>query len=307
MDKLIEAIIAKDYNPTVAGLDPKLDYVPEYIVDECLKNAADPFEGAAEALFQFNKTLIDSLCDIVPAVKPQSAYYEMYGVPGLICLQRTMDYAKSKGMYVILDVKRGDIGATAEAYSHAYIGKTAIGGRELRAFGPDSLTVNPYLGTDGLKPFVKDAEENDKTLFILVKTSNPSSGELQDLVIDGEHIYEKTAALVRTLGEPSVGKHGYSRVGAVVGATYPQQIKELRAKMPNTFFLVPGYGAQGGKAQDVALAFDKNRLGAIVNSSRGIMCAYKKGGWKPEQFGEAARAEAIRMRDDILSALGGTK
>ena len=304
MDKLIEAIIAKDYNPTVVGLDPKLDYVPEYIVDECLKKAADPFAGAAEALFRFNSALIDSLCDIVPAVKPQSAYYEMYGIQGLMCLQRTMEYAKSKGMYVILDVKRGDIGATAEAYSRAYIGKTVIGGQEYRAFCPDSLTVNPYLGTDGLKPFVKDAEENDKTLFVLVKTSNPSSGELQDLAVDGGRIYEKTAALVRALGEPSVGAHGYGKVGAVVGATYPEQLKELRAKMPNTFFLVPGYGAQGGKAQDVALAFDKNRLGAIVNSSRGIMCAYKKGDWRPEQCAEAARAEAIRMRDDILGAIG---
>ncbi len=302
MDKLIEAIIAKDYNPTVAGLDPKLDYVPEFILKECL-NEENPFEGAAKALLEFNKTLIDNLYDIVPAVKPQSAYYEMYGVEGLKCLQKTMEYAKSKGMYVILDVKRGDIGATAEAYSHAYIGKTVIGGKEYRAFTPDGLTVNPYLGTDGLKPFVKDAEENDKSLFVLVKTSNPSSGELQDLSAEGEHIYEKTAALVRTLGEGSIGKYGYNRVGAVVGATYPAQIKELREKMPNTFFLVPGYGAQGGKAEDVALAFDSNRLGAIVNSSRGIMCAYKKGDWKPEQFGEAARAEAIRMRDDILGAL----
>ncbi len=302
MDKLIEAIISKDYNPTVAGLDPKLDYVPEYILKKHL-NEENPFEGAANALYEFNCGLIDAMCDIVPAVKPQSAYYEMYGIEGLKCLQKTMDYAKAKGMYVILDVKRGDIGATAEAYSHAYIGKTEIGGKEYRAFTPDSLTVNPYLGTDGLKPFVKDAEENDKSLFILVKTSNPSSGELQDLEINGEKIYEKTAALVRTLGESSIGKCGYNRVGAVVGATYPAQIKELREKMPATFFLVPGYGAQGGKAEDVALAFDKNRLGAIVNSSRGIMCAYKKGDWKPEQFGEAARAEAIRMRDDILKYL----
>lgn len=299
MDKLIEAIIAKDYNPTVVGLDPKLDYVPKYILDKYI-NDTDPYAGAAQALFEFNKTIIDSLCDIVPAVKPQSAYYEMYGIEGLICLKRTMEYAREKGMYVILDVKRGDIGATAEAYSHAYIGKTVIGGKEYRSFSPDSLTVNPYLGTDGLKPFVKDAEENDKSLFILVKTSNPSSGELQDLIIDGEHIYEKTAAIVRSLGENSIGKYGYNKVGAVVGATYPAQLKELREKMPNTFFLVPGYGAQGGKAEDVALAFDKNRLGAIVNSSRGIMCAYKKGDWKEEQFGEAARAEAIRMRDDIL-------
>lgn len=302
MDKLIQAIKAKDYNPTVVGLDPKLDYIPKYILDKYITDK-DPYVGAARALFEFNKALIDSLCDIVPAVKPQSAYYEMYGIEGLVCLKRTIEYAQSKGMYVILDVKRGDIGATAEAYSCAYIGKTVIGGKEYRSFTPDSLTVNPYLGTDGLIPFVKDAEENGKSLFVLVKTSNPSGGELQDLVVDGEHIYEKAAAIVRGLGESSIGEYGYSRVGAVVGATYPQQLKELREKMPNTFFLVPGYGAQGGKAEDVALAFDKNRLGAVVNSSRKIMCAYKKGGWKEEQFGEAARAEAVRMRDDILKYL----
>ncbi len=300
MDKLIEAIISKGYNPTVVGLDPKLDYVPRFILEKYITEE-DPFGGAAAALFEFNKTVIDSLCDIVPAVKPQSAYYEMYGTEGIKCLKKTMEYAQEKGMYVILDAKRGDIGATAEAYSHAYLGVTAIGERKYRAFSPDSLTVNPYLGTDGLRPFVKDAEENDRSLFILVKTSNPSGVELQDLIVDGEHIYEKTAALVRGLGEESIGKYGYSRVGAVVGATYPEQISELREKLPNTFFLVPGYGAQGGKAEDVALAFDKNRLGAIVNSSRGIMCAYKKGAWKEEEFGEAARAEAIRMRDDILS------
>lgn len=300
MDKLIDAIIKKNYNPTVVGLDPKLDYVPQYILDKYLTEA-DPYRGAAMALFEFNKTLIDNLYDIVPAVKPQSAYYEMYGIEGLICLKRTMEYAAEKGMYVILDVKRGDIGATAEAYSHAYIGKTKIAGGEYRSFSPDSITVNPYLGTDGLKPFVSDALLHDKEIFVLVKTSNPSSGELQDIVAEGEPIYEKTAAIVRTLGESSVGKYGYNKVGAVVGATYPKQLKELREKMPNTFFLVPGYGAQGGQAQDVALAFDKNRIGAVVNSSRGIMCAYKKGDWKEEEFGQAARAEAVRMRDDILS------
>lgn len=299
MEQLISAIRAKSYNPTVVGLDPKLDFVPQYLLDACLKDE-DPYAGAAKALWEYNKVLIDHLYDIVPAVKPQSAYYEMYGIAGLLCLQKTMDYAAKKGMYVILDVKRGDIGATAEAYSHAYIGKTAIGGKEYRSFTPDSITVNPYLGTDGLKPFVADAKACDKSIFVLVKTSNPSSGELQDLCVDGVPIYEKTAALVRDLGADSVGESGYSRVGAVVGATYPEQLRELRKAMPQTFFLVPGYGAQGGKAEDVALAFDTNGLGAVVNSSRGIMCAYRKDDWKDEAFGEAARAEAIRMRDDIL-------
>ncbi len=304
MDRLIEKIIEKDYNPTVAGLDPKLDYVPDFIKVPCMEKAGENYaKGAADAIWEFNKVLIDNLCDVVPAVKPQSAYYEMYGIEGLICLQKTIAYAKEKGLYVILDVKRGDIGATAEAYSAAYIGETKYGDKSARSFGPDSVTVNPYLGTDGLKPFVKDAEAYDKDIFILVKTSNPSSGELQDLKIDGTPIYEKTAAIVDMLGKDNIGKYGYNRVGAVVGATYPEQIKELRAVMPNTFFLIPGYGAQGGKAEDCALAFDKNGLGGIVNSSRGIMCAYKKGDWKDEDFGLAARAEAIKMKEALKACI----
>lgn len=296
MDKLIEKIIEKDMNPTVVGLDPKLDYVPEFIRARCMERAESLEAGAADALFEFNKGLIDALYDIVPAIKPQSAYYEMYGIEGLICLKKTIEYAREKGLYVILDVKRGDIGATAEAYSAAYIGQTAYGEKRARSFRPDAITVNPYLGTDGLKPFVKDAVEYDKEIFVLVKTSNPSSGELQDLKCDGEAIYEKTAAIVRNLGEDNVGKYGYSKVGAVVGATYPEQIKEMRNAMPNTFFLIPGYGAQGGRAEDCALAFDKNSLGGIVNSSRGIMCAYKKAGAPEEAFANEARREAERMK-----------
>ncbi len=304
MDKLIKKIIEKDMNPTVAGLDPKLDYVPDFIKIPCMEKAGDNLmKGAADALFEFNKVLIDSLCDIVPAVKPQSAYYEMYGVEGIMCLNKTMQYAEEKGMYVLLDVKRGDIGATAEAYSAAYIGQTDYMGKKARSFTPDCITVNPYLGTDGLKPFVKDCNEHDKDIFILVKTSNPSSGELQDLLIDGTPIYEKTAAIVRELGADSIGEYGYNRVGAVTGATYPEQISRLREVMPNTFFLIPGYGAQGGKAEDCALAFDKNGLGGIVNSSRGIMCAYKKGDWKPEQFGEAAREEALNMKEALKKCI----
>ena len=305
MDKLIEKIIEKDLNPTVVGLDPKLDYVPDFIKNPCMENAGGNLrKGAADALYEFNKVLIDSLYDIVPAVKPQSAYYEMYGIEGLMCLEKTISYAKEKGLYVILDVKRGDIGATAEAYSAAYIGETAYGDKNARSFMPDSITVNPYLGTDGLKPFVKDAKEYDKEIFVLVKTSNPSSGELQDLLVDGMPIYEKTAAIVKTLGEDNIGKYGYNKVGAVVGATYPEQLKSLRALMPNTLFLIPGYGAQGGKAEDCALAFDKNGLGGIVNSSRGIMCAYKKSDLPIEEFGLAARQEAENMKAALKAHIG---
>lgn len=304
MDRLIEKIIEKDYNPTVAGLDPKIDYVPEFIRKPCMEKAGGNLaKGAADALYEFNKVLIDSLYDIIPAVKPQSAYYEMYGIEGLICLNKTIEYAREKGLYVLLDVKRGDIGATAEAYSAAYIGQTQYGGEKARSFTPDAVTVNPYLGTDGLKPFVKDAKEHDKDIFILVKTSNPSSGELQDLKIDGTPLYEKTAAIVNELGRDNIGQYGYNKIGAVVGATYPEQIKRLREVMPNTFFLIPGYGAQGGKAEDCALAFDKNGLGGIVNSSRGIMCAYKKGDWREEEFGKASRAEAIKMKEALKSCI----
>ncbi len=287
-------------NPTVAGLDPKLDYVPEDIKAAAFKEYGETFKGAAEAIWEFNKILIDSLCDIVPAVKPQCAYYEMYGLEGLNCLKKTIDYAKEKGMYVILDAKRGDIGATSEAYAKAYLGKTQLGSNIEPAFDADCLTVNPYLGTDGVKPFADQCAENNKGIFVLVKTSNKSSGELQDLKADGKFIYEHMADLVNSWGENLIGKHGYSSVGAVVGATYPEQAEALRKRMPNTYFLVPGYGAQGGKASDVAKSFNKDGLGAIVNASRSIMCAYQKNGGT---LGDAARAEAIRMRDDILSAL----
>lgn len=299
IDLLIEKIKEKN-NPTVAGLDPKLDYLPEEMIKTSFAKYGETFEGAADAIFNFNKELIDHLYDIVPAVKPQCAYYEMYGIEGLKCLKKTIDYAQSKGLYVILDAKRGDIGATSEAYAAAYIGKTELGTVSEPAFGADSLTVNPYLGTDGVKPFVDQAMKNKKSLFVLVKTSNQSSGELQDLMCDGKHIYECMAELVRTWSKGTLGKYGYSELGAVVGATYPEQAEEIRAILPHTYFLVPGYGAQGGKAADVARSFNKDGLGAIVNASRSIMCAYKKNGGS---VGEAARAEAERMRDDIMSAL----
>lgn len=299
MDLLIRKIIEKK-NPTVAGLDPKLDYVPEYIIRKNFEKYGANLEGAANAILEFNKGLIDALCDVVPSVKPQSAYYEMYGPSGVKALYETVKYAKEKGMYVILDGKRNDIGATSEAYAAAYLGSTKVT-EEMSdaAFGADSLTVNGYLGTDGIAPFVSTFD-GGKTIFVLVKTSNKSSGELQDLELkDGKKIYEKMAELVDMWGKASIGEYGYSKVGAVVGATYPEQLKEIRKSNPSTCFLVPGYGAQGGGADDVKYAFDKNGLGAIINSSRGIMCAYKKGGYSDEEFAKAARDEAVRMRNEI--------
>ncbi len=304
VDILIEKIKAKN-NPSVAGLDPKVDYVPSFIKEKCYKEYGKTLKGAAEAIWEYNKGLIDALYDIVPAVKPQSAYYEMYGYDGCAVLKRTIDYAKEKGLYVILDVKRNDIGTTAEAYSRAYLGKVEIDGVLANGVDADSVTVNPYLGTDGIMPFVKDCAKYEKSIFVLVKTSNPSSGELQDLLTDGVTFFEKTAGLVNEWGREVIGKSGYSSVGAVVGATYPEQAEKLRKLMPKAYFLVPGYGAQGAGAKDVAKSFNADGLGAIVNSSRGIICAYKKGGYREEEFAEAARAEAIRMRNELNTVIGG--
>lgn len=303
MDLLIEKIAAMK-NPTVAGLDPKLDYVPKYILDKAFAENSDPLEAAAAALYEFNKGLIDELYDIVPAIKPQAAYYEMYGWQGVRTLVKTIGYAHSKGMYVITDGKRNDIGTTMEAYAAGHLGKTEINGSQVTAFGGDCLTVNGYLGSDGINPLLKICKEFDKGIYVLVKTSNPSSGELQDQKIADKTIYEIMGEMCEKWGEELRGKYGYSAVGAVVGATYPEQLKELRAKMPHTFFLVPGYGAQGGGAKDVAFAFDEKGLGAVINSSRGIMCAYKKAGCDEHDYAKAAREEAIRMREDILSAIG---
>jgi orotidine-5'-phosphate decarboxylase len=302
VDLLVEKIKAKG-NPSVAGLDPVIDYVPEYIRKKAYAEYGQNLKGATEAIWEFNKGLIDALYDVVPAVKPQSAFYEMYGLYGEEVMHRTISYAKEKGLYIILDVKRNDIGSTAEAYSKAYLGKTMVDGVECDACGVDCVTVNPYLGTDGVLPFVNDCKAYDKAIFALVKTSNPSSGELQDLLTDDKHIYEKVAECVNKWNEETIGKSGYGAVGAVVGATYPEQASVLRGLMPKSYFLVPGYGAQGGGAQGVKPCFNSDGLGAIVNSSRGIMCAYKKGEWKEEQFAEAARAEAIRMREDLVSVL----
>ncbi|MGN1130718.1 MAG: orotidine-5'-phosphate decarboxylase [Ruminococcus sp.] len=304
-DRLIDKIVEMQ-NPTVAGLDPKLDFVPQFIKDRCFAEYGENLKGAAQALLQFNISLIDKLYDIVPAIKPQAAYYEMYGPEGVKVLAETISYAKSKGMYVITDGKRNDIGTTMEAYSIAHLGDTKVNEQMLSPFGADALTVNGYLGTDGIKPLLKVCNEKDKGIFILVKTSNPSSGELQDLKLEsGETVYERMGAMCESWGESLQGDYGYSGVGAVVGATYPEMLKELRVKMPHTFFLVPGYGAQGGGADDVKYAFDKNGIGAIINSSRGIMCAWQKQEGKTEKdFADCARQEAIRMRDDIQNVVG---
>ena len=307
LDKMIEKIAALQ-NPTVAGLDPKLDYIPQYIRYQAYAKYGQTLEGAAEAILQYNKGLIDALCGIVPAVKPQAAYYEMYGWQGVRTLCETIRYAREKGMYVILDGKRNDIGATMESYAAAWLGLTQIEGKLESAFGADALTVNGYLGSDGINPLLKVCSEGDKGIFVLVKTSNPSSGELQDRALaTGETIYRAMGAACEEWGKSLPGKYGYSGVGAVVGATYPAQLGELREAMPSTFFLVPGYGAQGGGAKDVAPGFDRNGLGAIVNASRSILCAWKKTNAAPEDFAKAAAAEAVRMRDDIMSEVGAIR
>ena len=288
MDYLLRAICEKQ-NPTVAGLDPKLDYVPQYIKDKAFNKYGETLKGAAKAILEFNKCLIDALHEVVPAVKPQAAYYEMYGTAGMKTLYKTQEYARSRGMYVITDGKRNDIGTTMEAYAAAHLGNVMVGNEEYEPFMGDALTVNGYLGSDGINPLIKVCKENDKGIFVLVKTSNPSSGELQDLLIDGIPVYERMGNIC---------------VGAVVGATYPEQIAELRKKLPHTFFLIPGYGAQGATAKDIAAAFDANGLGGIVNSSRGIMTAYKKEGCAEQDFAGAAFREALRMRDEIMGFVG---
>ncbi len=307
IDRLISSI-KKLNNSTIVGLDPKLEFIPEYIREKAFKEHGAGLGGVSEAVIQFNKKLIDAVYDIVPAIKPQLAYYEMYGLEGIRAFVETCAYARSKGLIVIADGKRNDIGSTAEAYSAAFLGKVATGDGMNGVFDADALTVNPYLGYDGIKPFVQDCAKYGKGIFILVKTSNPTSGQLQDLVTqNGKSIYETVAALVDEWGREVMGENGYSSVGAVVGATYPEQAKILRSLMKKTYILVPGYGAQGGTAKDVIHSFNSDGLGAVVNASRSIMCAWKAEKWSAsyssDSFDSAARAEAIRMRNEIQEAL----
>lgn len=303
IDKLIYKI-KETNNPTVMGLDPRYDMLPE-----CIKQKySGSVEKICEGILEYNKALMDSVCDIIPAVKPQMAFYEAFGIDGIRCFQETCKYAKEKNMIVIVDAKRGDIGSTAESYSNAYIGKTKVEDKLYGLDYIDFITVNAYFGTDCVKPFIEDCKKYDKGIFILVKTSNPSSGELQDLKLqNGKTIYETMGNLVEDWGKELVGENGYSSVAAVVGATYPEQLQTLRTQMPHTFFLIPGYGAQGGKAEDIALGFDENGFGGIINASRSLMCAYKSDRWKnefsDEEFAKATRAEAVRMRDELNQAI----
>ena len=300
IDRLIEKIKQTD-NPSVVGLDTNFDYLP----DELRAGVAD-LRGAAQAIAEFNRNVIDNICDIVPAVKVQIAYYEMYGVEGMKTFAETLAYASKKGMYVMTDAKRNDIGATAECYAKAYLGKTFVNGASETAFDSDFLTVNGYLGSDGIVPFLKWMKERDKGIFVLVKTSNPSSGELQDMRLsDGKTVYEYMGQLVEEWGKNCRGKYGYSDVGAVVGATHPAQAEILRKQMPHTFFLIPGYGAQGGTARDLKVGFDADGMGGIVNSSRGILCAYRQEKYNGKSYSEAARLASIDMKNDLNQAIKG--
>lgn len=302
----LTANIKKTGAPIVVGLDPMLDYVPEHIRGKAFEEYGETLEGAAEAIWQFNKEIVDHTFDLIPAVKPQIAMYEQFGIPGLAAFKKTVDYCKEKGLVVIGDVKRGDIGSTSAAYAAGHLGHVQVGSKSYAPFDEDFVTVNPYLGSDGVNPFLKVCKEEKKGIFVLVKTSNPSSGEFQDQLVDGRPLYELVGEKVAAWGEELMGED-YSYVGAVVGATYPEMGKILRRIMPKAYILVPGYGAQGGKGKDLVHFFNEDGLGAIVNSSRGIIAAYKQE--KYAKYGEKAFAEASRaavedMAGDIRGALG---
>ena len=295
-DRFIEKIV-ETQNPTCVGLDTAFEYLPEE-----MREGVTDFRGAANAILTFNRNIIDSVCDIVPSVKVQIAYYEQYGEAGMETFRKTCAYAKEKGLIVITDAKRNDIGATASRYSATFLGETAVGENRAAAYPSDMLTVNGYLGTDGIAPFLEDCNKYEKGIFVLVKTSNPSSGELQNLQLaDGRTVYECMGDMVEQWGSGSVGKYGYSAVGAVVGATHPEEARVLRKRLPHTFFLIPGYGAQGGNADMVRACFAQGGLGGVVNNSRGILCAYQKRGGA---YAQAARAACLDMKDDLLSVLG---
>ena len=304
INKLISNI-RKTNAPIVVGLDPMLNYIPEHIQKKAFAEYGETLEGAAEAIWQYNKGIVDATYDLIPAVKPQIAMYEQFGIPGLIAYKKTVDYCKSKDLVVIGDIKRGDIGSTSAAYAVGHLGQVQVGSKKYAGFDEDFATVNPYLGSDGVKPFMDICKEEKKGIFVLVKTSNPSSGEFQDRVIDGRPLYELVGEKVAQWGDELMGDE-YSYVGAVVGATYPEMGKVLRKIMPKTFILVPGYGAQGGKGADLVHFFNEDGLGAIVNSSRGIIAAYKQEKYKEfgaENYADASRAAVKDMIADISGAL----
>ena len=304
INKLISNI-RKTNAPIVVGLDPMLNYIPEHIQKKAFAEFGETLEGAAEAIWQYNKGIVDATCDLIPAVKPQIAMYEQFGIPGLIAYKKTVEYCKAKDLVVIGDIKRGDIGSTSAAYAVGHLGQVQVGSKKYAGFDEDFATVNPYLGSDGVKPFMDVCKEEKRGIFVLVKTSNPSSGEFQDRVIDGRPLYELVGEKVAQWGDELMGD-GYSYVGAVVGATYPEMGKVLRKIMPKTFILVPGYGAQGGKGADLVHFFNEDGLGAIVNSSRGIIAAYKQEKYKEfgaENYADASRAAVKDMIADISGAL----
>ena len=304
INKLVENI-KKTNAPIVVGLDPMLNYIPDQVKAKAFAEFGETLEGAAEAIWQFNKEIVDRTYDLIPAVKPQIAMYEQFGIPGLAAFKKTVDYCKEKGLVVIGDIKRGDIGSTSAAYAVGHIGKVQVGSRSYAPFDEDFVTVNPYLGSDGVNPFIDVCKEEKKGLFILVKTSNPSSGEFQDQLIDGRPLYELVGEKVAQWGEGCMGDE-YSYIGAVVGATYPEMGKVLRKIMPKSYILVPGYGAQGGQGKDLVHSFNEDGLGAIVNSSRGIIAAYKQEKYArfgAENFGDASRAAVEDMIADISQAL----
>ena len=304
IQKLISGI-QKTNAPIVVGLDPKLSFIPERITSKAYAEFGETLEGAGEAIWQFNKEIVDAVYDLIPAVKPQIAMYEQFGIPGLVAFKKTVDYCHQKGLIVIGDIKRGDIGSTSESYAIGHLGSIQVGNNTYSGFEEDFATVNPYLGSDGVKPFIHVCNKEDKGIFVLVKTSNPSSGEFQDRVIDGRPLYELVGEQVEKWGAESM-EGDYSNVGAVVGATYPEMGKVLRDIMPHAFILVPGYGAQGGKGKNLVHFFNKDGLGAIVNSSRGIIAA-----WQSQQYsqfadgqvGDAARCAVTDMIKDISDAL----
>ena len=299
------ANIKKTGAPIVVGLDPMLNYIPEQVQKKAFAEYGETLEGAAEAIWQFNKEIVDKTYDLIPAVKPLIAMYEQFGLPGLAAFKKTVDYCKEKGLVVIGDIKRGDIGSTSAAYAVGHIGKVKVGSKTYAPFDEDFVTVNPYLGSDGVNPFLDVCKEEKKGIFVLVKTSNPSSGEFQDQKIDGRPLYELVGEKVAAWGSEVMGDE-YSYVGAVVGATYPEMGKVLRKVMPKAYILVPGYGAQGGKGKDLVHFFNEDGLGAIVNSSRGIIAAYKQEQYAKfgaENFGDASRAAVETMIADIKGSL----
>ena len=296
---ILQDKIKEKKNPTVAGLDARVEYIPPHILKKYTSQYGETLQAAALAVEEFDCSLIDALCDVVPAVKPQSAYFEMLGWRGMETLEEVITHAKGKGLYVIADIKRGDIGTTATAYAEGWLGTTRVGETDCAAFDADCVTLNGYMGSDAIKPFLDQCVARNKSAFVLAKTSNPSSVELQDMVAGDRVVYTVMGDLIARWGKDTAGKYGYNALGAVVGATHPSVLKELRRRLEHTFFLVPGYGAQGGTAADVRCAFDELGRGAIVNASRSIMCAWKKTGKDGMDYQEAARAAAEQMRDEL--------